>query len=123
MGGIVGKSFSPAQFEQHLGTIRFDAWRPRFVVVHNTGTPDRAIWDGWQTRRPPITDEKWAKNLETFYRDEQRWSGCPHVFVTPAGILVMNHLNRRGTHSPSWNTISWGVETVGNFDHDPFTDS
>jgi hypothetical protein len=121
-GGIVGKSFSAGQFEDYIKTIRFDAWRPRFVVVHNTSVPDRATWDGWQTRNPPITDEKWAKNLESFYKGKG-WSGCPHLFVTPAGVLVMNHLNRRGTHSPSWNSISWGVETVGEFDRDPFSSS
>src|SRR3954470_11264979 len=99
-GGIVGKSFSATEFEQYVGSITFDAWRPRFVVVHNTSVPDRTIWNGWQTRIPPLTDEKWAKNLESFYQG-QGWSGCPHLFVTPAGILVMNHLNRRGTHSPS----------------------
>jgi hypothetical protein len=43
------------------------------------------------------------------------------LFVTPAGILVMNHLNRRGTHSPSWNPVSWGVETLGEFERDAFT--
>jgi uncharacterized protein YgiM (DUF1202 family) len=26
-----------------------------------------------------------------------------------------------GTHSPSWNAISWGIETVGEFETDPFT--
>jgi hypothetical protein len=118
--GIVGKSFAPDEFEKYIGTVKFNVWRPRFVVVHNTSVPNRSTWDGWQTRHPPITDEKWAKNLEGFYK-RQGWSGCPHLFVTPAGILVMNHLHRHGTHSPSWNTISWGVETVGDFESDPFT--
>ena len=120
--GIVGKSFAPDDFEKYIGTVTFDVWRPRFVVVHNTSVPDRSTWEGWQKRNPPITDEKWARNLEGFYKG-QGWSGCPHLFVTPAGILVMNHLNRRGTHSPSWNSISWGVETVGEFESDPFTGS
>lgn len=119
--GIVGKSFAPNEFEDYVGTLSFTAWRPQFVVVHNTGVPDRKIWNGWQTRNPPITDEQWGRNLEIFYRDQQGWSGCPHVFVTPAGILAMNPLTVRGTHSPSWNAISWGVETVGDFDRDPFT--
>jgi len=119
-GGIVGKAFAPNDFETYIGTVKFDAWRPRFIVVHNTSVPDRGKWDEWQRRRPPITDEKWGKNLEGFYKG-QGWSGCPHLFVTPAGILVMNHLNRRGTHTPSWNAFSWGVETVGDFERDPFT--
>jgi hypothetical protein len=118
-GGIVGKSFSVNEFEQYVGSVKFDVWHPRFVVVHNTSVPNRATWDGWQTRSPPITDEKWALNLESFYKG-QGWSGCPHVFVTPAGILMMNHLNRRGTHTPSWNSVSWGVETVGEFEREGF---
>jgi hypothetical protein len=120
--GIVGKSFKVDQFEEYVTSLTFGAWRPRFVVVHNTSSPDRAIWDGWQARTPPVTDEKWARNLEDYYKG-QGWSGCPHLFVTPGGILVMNHLTRAGTHTPSWNSISWGVETVGEFDRDPFTGS
>jgi hypothetical protein len=121
-GGIVGKSFSPDAFAQYIGTVDFGLWRPSFVVVHNTGAPDRATWDGWHRRTPPITDLRWAKNLERYYKG-RGWSGCPHVFVTPAGLLVMNHLSRRGTHSPSWNSVSWGVETVGDFDRDHFSGS
>jgi Bacterial SH3 domain/N-acetylmuramoyl-L-alanine amidase len=120
--GIVGKSFAPDQFEEYVTSLTFGAWRPRFVVVHNTSSPDRKTWDGWQARRPPVTDEKWGRNLEDFYKG-QGWSGCPHLFVTPSSILVMNPLTRSGTHTPSWNTISWGVETVGEFDRDPFTGS
>ncbi len=66
--GIVGKSFAPDDFEKYIGTVTFNVWRPRFVVVHNTSVPNRSTWDGWQTRNPPITDEKWAKNLEGFYK-------------------------------------------------------
>ena len=119
--GIIGKSFSPDQFAQYVGTLQFKIWRPQFIVVHNTSEPDRATWDGWQRRNPPITDEIWARNLESYYRDTQHWSGCPHLVVTPAGILAMNPLTMPGTHSPSWNSISWGVETVGEFETDPFT--
>lgn len=121
--GIVGKSFQPDAFEKYVAALKFGAWRPRFVVVHNTGSPNRKVWDGWQTRKPPITDEKWARNLEGYYRDQQHWSAGPHLFVTPAGILVFSPLTSAGTHSPAWNSISWGVETVGDFDSDPFTGS
>jgi hypothetical protein len=121
--GIVGKSFTPDAFEDYVATLKFSTWRPRFVVVHNTAVPNRKTWDGWQTRNPPITDEKWAQNLVGFYRDTQRWSSGPHLFVTPAGILVFSHLTDSGTHSPAWNSISWGVETVGDFGSDKFEGS
>lgn len=120
--GIVGKSFTPAEFEGYIAKLKFGLWRPKFVVVHNTGSPDRKTWDGWQTRKPPITDETWAKNLEGYYHG-LGWSGCPHLFVTPAGILTMNPLTMPGTHSPAWNSITWGVETIGDFNSDPFTGS
>lgn len=117
--GIVGKSFTPDGFASYVAGLKFGAWRPRFVVVHNTSAPDTRTWQGWQKRTPPISDEKWAQNLEGYYKG-LGWSSGPHLFVTPAGILVFSPLTGPGTHSPSWNSISWGVETVGEFDTDAF---
>jgi N-acetylmuramoyl-L-alanine amidase/Bacterial SH3 domain len=117
---IIGKSFTADEFEDYVQSLTFNAWRPRFVVVHNTGIPNRQTWDGWQTRTPPITGERWAQNLKGYY-ECKGWLGCPHLFVTPAGILAMNPLTRVGTHSPSWNSVSWGVETVGDFQTDEFS--
>lgn len=119
--GIVGKAFAPAEFEHYVATLSFGIWRPRFVVVHNTSAPDLKTWQGWQKRKPPVTDEKWAQNLVGYYRDQQKWSSGPHLFVTPGGILVFSPLTGPGTHSPAWNSISWGVETVGEFEREPFT--
>lgn len=117
--GIIGKSFQPDEFAAYIKQQPFSAWRPRFVVVHNTSAPDLKTWNGWQQRNPPIKDEAWARNLEGYYKG-LGWSGCPHLFVTPAGILVMNPLTMPGTHSPAWNAITWGVETVGEFEREPF---
>lgn len=118
--GIVGKLFSAEQFDAYIDGLSFDLWRPRFVVCHNTSAPDLKIFNGWQQRKPPVTPEQWARNLEGYYRDQQKWSAGPHLFVTPLGILVFTPLNAAGTHSPSWNSISWGVETVGEFQRETF---
>lgn len=118
--GIVGKSFTPDGFEKYLAGLKFNLWRPKFIVVHNTSAPDTKTWQGWQNRKPPITDEKWAQNLVGYYRDQQHWSAGPHLFITPAGILTFSPLTGPGTHSPAWNSISWGVETVGEFERDSF---
>lgn len=119
--GIVGTLFSPSRFEAYVSTLKFGIWRPKFIVVHNTSAPDLKTWQGWQTRKPPITDEKWAQNLVWYYRDQQKWSAGPHLFITPKGILAFSPLTSPGVHSPAWNSITWGVETVGEFDREPFT--
>lgn len=120
--GIVGKSFMPDAFEAYVATLKFNLWRPRFIVVHNASVPDLAKWREWQARKPAYTDERWAKEgLTPFYRDQQKWSAGPHGFVTPCGILAFTPLTGPGVHSPAWNSISWGLETVGEFDREPFT--
>jgi len=121
--GVVGKSFSPDEFEGYLENLKFGLWRPRFVVVHNTSEPDLKTWNDWQIRARPVTDEQWAQNLVGFYRDQKHWNAGPHLFVTPRGILVFSPLTGPGTHSPSWNSVSWGVETVGEFEREPFNGS
>ena len=120
--GIVGQLFTPPAFQAYVASLDLSAWRPQFIVVHNTGAPDLATWQGWQQRTPPIDDERWARNLEGYYRDQQKWSGGPHLFVTPSGILAFTPLTGPGVHSPAWNSISWGVETVGDYDSDTFAD-
>lgn len=118
--GIVGRLYSPAEFELAVRAVHFGAWRPSFIVVHNTSAPDLATWHRWQARNPPIKDEQWARNLVGYYRDQMKWSAGPHLFITPAGILAFTPLNVPGVHSPAWNSISWGVETVGEFEREPF---
>ena len=65
---IVGKSFTPDQLQAHINSLTFGAWRPRFVVVHNTSVPDRATWDGWQARNPPITERNGGKTSKAIMR-------------------------------------------------------
>lgn len=40
--GIVGKSFTAETFVTYVAGLSFPAWRPQFVVVHNTGDPTLA---------------------------------------------------------------------------------
>ncbi|MEZ0326306.1 MAG: hypothetical protein ACAH95_10405, partial [Fimbriimonas sp.] len=37
------------------------------------------------------------------------------------GIWVFNPLDRRGTHSPSWNGSAWGVEMLGDYASESFS--
>jgi len=117
---IVGRKFSAADFDTYVRTLTFTAWRPSFVVVHNTSSPTRALYASWQQRQPPVTMERWLENLVGYYRDQQHWSGGPHLFVADDGIGVFTPLIGPGVHTPSWNHISWGVETVGELETEPF---
>jgi N-acetylmuramoyl-L-alanine amidase len=113
--GIVGKRFFPGEFDEYVKHLSFSAWRPQFVVVHNTSVPRLA-------QRPNGFTEQHIQNLESFYRDQQKWSAGPHCFVDQNGIWVFTPLTVSGVHSPSWNSISWSVETLGDYTTERFAD-
>jgi hypothetical protein len=111
--GIIGLGLEPTQFRRYVATLHFTAWRPQFVVLHNTAVPTLADWHR-------VSGEQRMKNLEHFYRDVQGWSAGPHLFVADDLVWVFTALVTSGVHSPSWNGLSWGVEMVGNFDAEDF---
>jgi hypothetical protein len=109
--GIVGKGFTADEFSEYVSGIQFEKWIPDMVVLHNTQEPTLAEWHS-------VPGERRMQGLASFYRDEQKWSGGPHLFVAPDLVWVFTPLTVPGVHSPSWNQVSWGVETVGDFDHE-----
>lgn len=117
---LILKSFSIEEFDKYVGGLKFNGWTPNFIEVHNTSSPTQKLFKEWHSR-PNWTWEQWLKNLASFYRG-MGWSGCPHLFVGYDRIGVLNDLTVHGTHSPSWNKFSWGVETVAEFDNEPFDD-
>jgi len=115
---IVGKGFTKEEFGDYVRTLTFGAWMPQFVVLHNTSSPTLVQYHGFQARG--ITGEQWLQNLVGYYRDQMGWSAGPHLFVGDDKIWCFTPLTVPGTHSPSWNAISWGVEMVGEYDEEPF---
>ena len=113
--GIVDKGFTAPAFDAYVSGLTLGVWRPQFVVVHNTSAPTLAQWHG----KTPA--EQRIKNLESFYRDIQHWHAGPHLFVADDLIWAFTSLREPGVHSPSWNSVSWGVEIVGEYDVEPFT--
>jgi 3D (Asp-Asp-Asp) domain-containing protein len=110
--GIVGRGFRAPDFDDYVSTLHFSDWRPRFVVVHNTGVPKLSQWHS-------VSGEARMRNLENYYKNEMRWSAGPHLFVANDFIWVFTSLTTSGVHSPSWNAESWGVEMVGDYDSEP----
>jgi N-acetylmuramoyl-L-alanine amidase len=111
--GIVGASFNPDDFDAYCHTLQWLAWRPSFIVLHNTGVPSLA-------QRPNGLSKKNIQSLEAFYRDQQKWSAGPHLFVDDKQIWVFTPLTVSGIHSPSWNKVSLGVEMLGDYEKEAF---
>ena len=111
---IVKRRFTPEGFAKYVKTavvpelMKSGHWRPSFIVLHHTGVPSI-------NQRPSgfTTDNMQA--LAHYYGVNQKWRTGPHVFVDQNGIWVFTRLTRRGTHSPSWNRVAWGIEQLGNF--------
>lgn len=106
--GIVGQAFDREGFEDYVRGLTLSAWRPRFCVVHNSGVPMFREWHR-------VPGQARMRALERYYRDEQKWSAGPHLFVADDFIWVFTPLTTQGVHAPSWNEVSWGVETVGDW--------
>jgi hypothetical protein len=71
--GIVGSSFSAEGFDSYCHALHWPQCRPSFIVLHNTAIPSLA-------QRPDGLTRQHIANLESFYRDKQKWSaGAPSV--------------------------------------------
>jgi hypothetical protein len=112
--GIVDRSFNIESFATYCHTLRWIAWRPSFVVLHNTFDPTLAD-------RPNGLTQDSILNLQHYYRDQLGWSAGPHLFVDDLQIWAFTPLTVSGVHSPSWNQVSLGVEMLGNYQTEAFT--
>jgi len=111
--GIIGKSFSREEFDSYCHQLQWTAWRPSFIVLHNTASPSLK-------QRPKGLTRQHIANLEAFYRDDQKWKAGPHLFIDDQQIWAFTPLTVSGTHSPSWNKLAIGIETLGDFDAEAF---
>ena len=111
--GIIGNSYQPAEFDNYCHQLQWNAWRPSFIVLHNTAIPSLA------DRKNGFTKQH-INNLEAFYRDKQKWKAGPHLFIDDHQIWVFTPLTLSGTHSPSWNKVSLGIEMLGDYQKEPF---
>jgi N-acetylmuramoyl-L-alanine amidase CwlA len=110
---IVGLSFKQDEFDSYCHSLQWNAWRPSFIVLHNTFVPDLV-------QRPNGFTAQHMKNLQSFFRDQQGWSAGPHLFIDDRRIWVFTPLTVSGVHSPSWNKLAIGIEMLGNYDKDSF---
>lgn len=112
---IVGLGFDADAFELYVQGVTLAGWKPTFIVVHNTAEPTFADWHH-------VSGDARMHGLANYYRYDQQWSAGPHLFVADDLIWAFTPLNVPGVHSPSWNSVSWGVELVGDYSVEPFGD-
>lgn len=117
---IEGRLFRPEQFAAFVKNSvapefrKRDQWKPQFIVLHHTGIPSiRQRPHGFTTAN--------MSSLATYYGISKGWRSGPHLFVDQNGIWVFTALTKRGTHSPSWNNVAWGIEQLGNFTDEDYT--
>lgn len=115
----VKKAFNLAQLKVYINSLDFSQWKPSLIVWHNTALPTIEQWEkSYQEDlknhlEPGITR---INSLESFFRDQQHWSGGPHAFVYKDKVWAFTPFNKKGTHSPSWNGIAIGIEMIADFD-------
>lgn len=115
----INSEYTQDKFRRRVADLSWAKWRPSKIVWHNTAAPTLAQWiktadeDRAAGRIPGITR---IRNLEAFFRDNNGWSGCPHLFIANDYIWEMNVLTSPGVHSPSWNSTSIGIEMIGDYD-------
>jgi N-acetylmuramoyl-L-alanine amidase len=123
MKGLVLRGFTPAAFKTYLRVEvakKMAAWRPRGVVLHNTG---KMVWPGFTPAGKQITPEQRLRNMSVDWV-ARGFRGGPHLVIAPDGMIwTAWPLWLQGTHSPSYNATFWGVELVGAFDSEPFPDA
>jgi N-acetylmuramoyl-L-alanine amidase len=111
--GTDGRGMTVEQFAEHVRDIKLGDFVPQFVALHNTASPNKAQWQS----STPIPQR--LRNLSSYYSG-MGWHGGPHMFIDDKLIWLFTPLDRPGVHSPSWNSIAWGIEMVGDYDSEPF---
>ncbi len=109
---IVALPFDQEAFDQYCKGLNWSSWRPSFIAIHNTATPNLA-------QRPQGFTLQHIRNLESYYQG-LGWRAGPHLFVDDKQIWVFTPLTTTGRHSPSWNNLAIGIEMLGNYAVDAF---
>jgi hypothetical protein len=85
------------------------------VVYHHTYKPTPETWRGART----------LVGIARFYRQKRPpWDSGPHLFIVAGspdpsndGIWQLTPLNAYGIHAGECNEYFWGIEVVGDYDH------
>ena len=60
------RGFVPAAFDVYVKTLHWLAWRPKYVVLHNSAEPNLAQWAHFGAG--PVNGLQRVKNLNAYYK-------------------------------------------------------
>jgi hypothetical protein len=106
------------EFRDYVATKHWHGWRPQFMVLHNTAEPSLAQWEHYGLGKTAAVQR--ARNLNHYYANYEGWHSGPQIFVAPDFIIVACDLEAYGVHASCYNTISIGLEMVGNYEVEDF---
>jgi hypothetical protein len=99
------------EFRTMLAGLKLDAWRPKFPTLHNTGAPNLKQWLAYG----PTPQERWGASLNRYYQG-LGWHAGPHLVVCPDYVWVLCDLAKSGVSVSCWNSETFGIEMVGDYD-------
>ena len=105
----VGKVWTPSELATYLGTIEKPAWC-RAITLHHTGVP--ALAD-----RPNGFTKTSIQGIQGYYQRDLKWSSGPHLFVDDDQCWGMCDFREFGIHAKSFNSMSLGIEVLGNYNY------
>jgi len=103
--------FTLIEFRAYLAGLTFDAWRPKFPTLHNTGVPSLAQWRAMGA----TPQERWGASLNRYYQG-LGWHAGPHLVVCPDYVWLLCDPNQPGVSVSCWNSDTFGIEMVGNYE-------
>lgn len=115
---IVNKAFKISELRDYIQSLSFENWKPSLIVWHNTGLPTIKQWQDTadkDLKNGLIPGQSRINSLVSYYRDQQGWTSGPHFFVWKDVVWAFTPANHKGTHSPSWNGFSIGIEMIADF--------
>lgn len=111
---IIGQPLDLAALGFYMQALRLGSWRPSFVVIHHCAAPSLA-------QRPHGFQPQHMRNLKDYY-ESKGWSAGPHMFIDEDQAWLFSPLTARGVHAVSFNSDSWGLEMLGDYDtEDPWS--
>lgn len=104
---IINRKLNLEEFKAYISSFNFAPLNPNKIVVHHSVSPTQAQWKGSST----------MLGMKSTY-ESKGWPSGPHLYIEENGIWLFTPMNETGTHAKAGNTMSIGIEVVGNYtDH------